>query len=615
MSSTYTRFPVQGSSPSIGTNNQPAPGSSTEIGFIDSSGNLQGVSPSNPLPVDIHIDSVTVSENLAQINGATVNVGTGASSTGTQRIAVASDSTIGVSSLPSIPAGSNNIGSITNVTGTVSLPNGASTAANQTNGTQKSQIVDSLGTVISASGSALNVNVFSGSVTNPAIGPNASTAPTSSIQIGAVNPAGLLQPLQSDVNKYLITNTSNGATSANQTTLGSQTTKINDGTNSAVIKAASTAAAATDTALVVAISPNNSVAITASTLPLPSGAATAANQTSIQSSPGSSASTAVTIQGSVSGVAVPVSGTVSVSGVATAANQTTLGNQTTKLNDGTYTATIKGPSQGPSSSDSSLVVSVSPNTQDPALGGLTGGSSGSKSYAVGGIYNSAGITLTNGNQSSLQLDSAGNLKITGSISASNPSVGTTGSTAPTSATEIGGVYNSSLPTLTNGQMGAAQLDASSRLLIAQPTASALNATVSIASAQTLSTVTTVGAVTAITNALPAGTNNIGLVSTGGSTGNANAPVYNAYTSTSITTAAYTQLIASTTSATNKVTIFDSSGQAMILATGASGSEVILAYIPPGGVEIPVQIPASTRIAYKALTANATSGYLLLNLWK
>lgn len=52
------------------------------------------------------------------------------------------------------------------------------------------------------------------------------------------------------------------ATSANQTALGSQTTKINDGTNTASIKASSTAAVVTDTALVVAVSPNNNVQIT-----------------------------------------------------------------------------------------------------------------------------------------------------------------------------------------------------------------------------------------------------------------------------------------------------------------------------------------------------------------
>lgn len=52
------------------------------------------------------------------------------------------------------------------------------------------------------------------------------------------------------------------ASAANQTTLGSQTTKLNDGTNTAVVKAASTPAVATDPALVVAISPNNAIPIT-----------------------------------------------------------------------------------------------------------------------------------------------------------------------------------------------------------------------------------------------------------------------------------------------------------------------------------------------------------------
>src|SRR6185437_1320234 len=51
------------------------------------------------------------------------------------------------------------------------------------------------------------------------------------------------------------------ATAANQTTLGSQTTKINDGTNTAAVKAASTAAVATDPALVVALSPNNIIPV------------------------------------------------------------------------------------------------------------------------------------------------------------------------------------------------------------------------------------------------------------------------------------------------------------------------------------------------------------------
>lgn len=92
-----------------------------------------------------------------------------------------------------------------------------------------------------------------------------------------------------------------------------------------------------------------------------------------------------------------------------------------------------------------------------------------------------------------------------------------------------------------------------------------------------------------------------------------APVYTDYTSTSVTTAAYTQLVASTSAAITHLSIFDSSGQAMILATGAAASEVIKLYIPPGGGEFDLAIPISTRISIKALTATASSGYNLLNM--
>ena len=52
--------------------------------------------------------------------------------------------------------------------------------------------------------------------------------------------------------------------------------------------------------------------ISASALPLPSGAATAASQTNVQSAPGTSQTTAITIQGNASGVPVPVSGSIAV---------------------------------------------------------------------------------------------------------------------------------------------------------------------------------------------------------------------------------------------------------------------------------------------------------------
>lgn len=55
MSTFYVNYPPSGggssSNASVGLNGSPAPTSSTEIGFIDGSGNEQGVSPTNPLPV------------------------------------------------------------------------------------------------------------------------------------------------------------------------------------------------------------------------------------------------------------------------------------------------------------------------------------------------------------------------------------------------------------------------------------------------------------------------------------------------------------------------------------------------------------------------------------
>jgi len=55
------------------------------------------------------------------------------------------------------------------------------------------------------------------------------------------------------------------------------------------------------------------VPMSAASLPLPTGAATAGNQTNVQSAPGTPQTTAVTIQGNASGVPVPISGTVSAS--------------------------------------------------------------------------------------------------------------------------------------------------------------------------------------------------------------------------------------------------------------------------------------------------------------
>jgi hypothetical protein len=91
------------------------------------------------------------------------------------------------------------------------------------------------------------------------------------------------------------------------------------------------------------------------------------------------------------------------------------------------------------------------------------------------------------------------------------------------------------------------------------------------------------------------------------------PVHTNYSSSPVTTGAYTELVASTGAPITRLSIFDSSGHAMIIATGPAASEVVKLYVPPGGGDFDLAIPISTRISIKALTADATSGYNLLNM--
>lgn len=214
--------------------------------------------------------------NVTQFGGNAVVTGTGNSGNGIPRVTVSNDS------------------SITNITGTVSLPTGASTSANQTNGTQKSQVVDGSGNV-QPSGDVASRGIF----TKLTDGTNTTTVKAASTAAQAADPSAVValspnSPVPAGSNNIgSITNITGtvslptgASTSANQTN-GSQKTQVvdasgnvqnagdvasralftknTDGTNIAAVKAASTAAVVTDPALVVAVSPNNTVAVTQAT--------------------------------------------------------------------------------------------------------------------------------------------------------------------------------------------------------------------------------------------------------------------------------------------------------------------------------------------------------------
>lgn len=151
----------------------------------------------------------------------------------------------------------------------------------------------------------------------------------------------------------------------------------------------------------------------------------------------------------------------------------------------------------------------------------------------------------------------------------------------------------------------------------------------IASDQTAIPVSGTVTVSSITNALPAGNNNIGDVdiasalpagtnTIGKVDVNTLSPVDFArldYTAVpgGVLTSAYTQLKASLAAAVKEVEIFDSSGQTLFFAVGAAASEVDKFYIIPGGNgRFPITIAAASRVAIKAVSATANTGEISVN---
>jgi len=215
----------------------------------------------------------------------------------------------------------------------------------------------------------------------------------------------------------------------------------------------------------------------------------------------------------------------------------------------------------------------------------------------------------------------------------NPSVGPTGTTAPTDATEIGGVDGSgNLIPVAVDSSGVVQVNISGTSPTPLPVTDAAVETNTGVIAQAIGTSgSAVPVSTAVvagsdgTNARTLSTDMTGklnvnatltsaVVSIAGKT-KANTPVRNDYSSVNVTTTAYVQLVASTTLATTLIEIFDSSGQTLYLATGGSGSEVNQLIIYPGGNgQIPFAIPAGSRVSIKAISATASVGEIDINFY-
>lgn len=412
--------------------------------------------------------------------------------------------------------------------------------------------------------------VVNATITIPAIGPNNTPIPTSSMLVGGSDGTDL-RPLKTDATGILQTAVTSSAlptgaaTAANQTG-GNQKTQVVDGSGNVIASTANALNAyLTNATLAVTQSGTWNINDISGTVSLPTGASTSANQTN--------------------------------------------GTQKTRLTDGTNDVGVKQLSSALVATDYGLIT----NTAIHGLSSGGGGTyvdvkvtpSGALTVALGDISSVVGqATMANSlpvvlasNQSAIPVTQSGTWNV--GLSAGTNLVGKVGIDQTTPGTTNGvslAFVNSTAVATGNGVAGAG---------VQRVTIASDNTAFSVNAAQS-GTWTVQPGNTANTTAW--------LVTQDGRA-KANAPAYNDYASANVTTSAYTQLVASLTSGASEVEIFDSSGQGMILATGAAGAETDQVYIFPGGNgRIPLKIAAGTRVAIKAKTANATSGYIMVNFY-
>lgn len=200
-------------------------------------------------------------DNITQFGSTNISTGTGAGGAGIPRVTVSNDS--------NVLATQSGTWNINNVSGTVSLPTGAATSANQpTNAAQGSTTSGQTGTLVQ------------GAVTTSA--PSYTTAQTSPLSLdtsgnlrvnpGTVTVTGTVTSNQGTANATpwnenvaqfggtnISTGTGAGGTGIPRVTVSNDSqVKVWDGTSTNTLKASGTSAATTDTAIVVAPSPNPS---------------------------------------------------------------------------------------------------------------------------------------------------------------------------------------------------------------------------------------------------------------------------------------------------------------------------------------------------------------------
>lgn len=151
-------------------------------------------------------------ENIAQFGGSSVSLGSKVSAS-SMPVVIASDQGAVAISAASLP-----------------LPTGAATSANQTNASQKTQIVDGSGNVIASTTNALNVDVINFPATQPVSGTVTVTQATGTNLHTVVDSGSITVTQATGTNLHTVVDSSalptGASTSANQTTANTSLSTI-----------------------------------------------------------------------------------------------------------------------------------------------------------------------------------------------------------------------------------------------------------------------------------------------------------------------------------------------------------------------------------------------------
>lgn len=416
----------------------------------------------------------------------------------------------------------------------------------------------------------LDVNIAAGTVTatNPSVGLLGVAIPTSGSLIAGEDGSGNLQPFAIDGSGNLkvniaagaVVNPANGTVGSAAPTVAGQIGFRDGSGNLQFAKVNGSNAQLVDGSGVTQ-------PISAASLPLPTGASTAAKQPALGTA-GTASTDVITVQGiaSMTPIATSVASLPLPTGAATEATLSALNAKVTAVNTG---AVVVSSSALPTGAATEATLAAASAKLPATLGQHA--MAASMSVAIASDQSTVPVSGT----VTANIGTSGSLALDASVTGLQVSQGST--TSGQKGGLVLGAVTTAAPSYTTAQSSPLSLT----------TAGALRTDAS-ATTQPVS----VGGVPAADKAR------------------------NDYTSTNVTTSAYVQLIASTANTANSIEIFDSSGQTLFLATGAAASEVNQVYIIPGGNgRIPLKIAAGTRISIKAVSATANTGEIDINLYQ